>query len=121
MASINSFLLDKVAKERPPDPIQYVADYLHGMKPEKDSPSPKKSNISPPRSPNKIASQKIELDTTNEDKNTHQNGILEENGHHSRLDDFKVKNFLEVVASSNLFSIFYFQFFFSLLYQIYDF
>jgi len=81
--------LSKVAKERPPDPIQYVADYLHGMKPEKDSPSPKKSNISPPRSPNKIASQKIEPDTINEDKNTHQNGILEENGHHSRLDDFK--------------------------------
>ena len=85
-----NFFLDKVAKERPPDPIQYVADYLHGMKPEKDSPSPKKSNISPPRSPNKITSQKIEPDTTNEDKNTHQNGILEENGHHSRLDDFKV-------------------------------
>ena len=60
------------------------------MKPEKDSPSPKKSNISPPRSPNKIASQKIEPDTINEDKNTHLNGILEENGHHSRLDDFKV-------------------------------
>ena len=61
------------------------------MKPEKDSQSHKKSNISPPRSPNKIASQKIEPDTINEDKNTHQNGILEENGHHSRLDDFKVK------------------------------
>ena len=88
------------------------------MKPEKDSPSPKKSNISPPRSPNKIASQKIEPDTTNQDKNTHQNGILEENGHHSRLDDFKVKNFLEVVASSNLFSIFNFSFHFCTKFMI---
>ena len=81
----------KVAKERPPDPIQYVADYLHGKaKTEKDSPSAEKSKISPPTSPNKIASQNNEPDSTNEDKNTHQNGILEENGRQSRLDDFKV-------------------------------
>ena len=89
LALIN-FYFDKVAKERPPDPIQYVADYLHGMKPEKDSSSPKRSTISPPTSPNKNPSQNVEPDLTNEDKNSHQNGILEENGHHSRLDDFKV-------------------------------
>ena len=79
--------LTKVAKERPSDPIQYVADYLHGIKPEVIDSSPKKSTNSLPSSPTKTPDQIEEQNFTNED----QNGTAEENGHQSRLDDFKVQ------------------------------
>lgn len=79
--------LSKVAKERPIDPIQYVADYLHGVK-HKDS--TKKSTHSLPSSPEKISEQNEEQNFTSYTDNTvKQNGISEENGHQSRLDDFK--------------------------------
>ena len=79
--------LTKVAKERPSDPIQYVADYLHGIKPEVIDSSPKKLTNSLPSSPTKSPDQIEEQNFTNVDEN----GTAEENGHQSRLDDFKVQ------------------------------
>ena len=83
--------LTKVAKERPSDPIQYVADYLHGIKPEVIDSSPKKSTNSLPSSPTKSPDQIEEQNF----KNVDENGTAEENGHQSRLDDFKVQGHIK--------------------------
>ena len=72
--------LSKVAKERPPDPIQYVANYLHSLKPIPPAPIPEE----PPRSP------------TPEPEQEHLEAPEVENeGHQSRLEEYKVWFVLE--------------------------
>ena len=72
--------LSKVAKERPPDPIQYVANYLHSLKPIPPAPIPEEE---PPRSPTPEPEQE-HFDEHVEAPEA------ETEGHQSRLEEYKV-------------------------------
>ena len=72
--------LSKVAKERPEDPIQYVANYLHSLKPIPPAPIPEEE---PPRSPTPEPEQE-HFDEHVEAPEA------ETEGHQSRLEEYKV-------------------------------
>ena len=70
--------LSKVAKERPEDPIQYVANYLHSLKPIPPAPIPEEE----PRSPTPEPEQE-HFDEHVEPTETE--------AHQSRLEEYKVR------------------------------
>lgn len=72
--------LSKVAKERPEDPIQYVANYLHSLKPIPPAPIPEEE----PRSPTPEPEQ--------EHFDEHvEPAEVETEAHQSRLEEYKVR------------------------------
>ena len=90
--------LPKVAKERPEDPVQYVADYLHDLNSNNNESakiSPSHPNKQTMNELDKTFSKGFDLESSdppqktgeNGEENGEENGL---NGHHSRLDDFEV-------------------------------